>query len=309
MALALCAVSPAWGRVAPTAHQPHPAVVRVMAPESGGASYGSGTLVAIGGAYGLVVTNWHVIRDAGGPVSVIFPDGFRSTARVLRADRDWDLAALSIWRPKVEPVRIARQPPQPGEVLTIAGYGSGSYRAASGRCTQYVSPGGKHPFEMVELSTAARNGDSGGPIFNTQGELAGVLFGAAFGRTSGSYCGRVEQFLGPILADFQRLPENPTMIAGQPAAAGPVQRDPVQRDPIDVVAVRPQPRPTPRYDLAQLPPVEPSETPVAQVSAPPDSPSVLGPTRGEQIKTILAAIGVLALLFHGLRLFGAMQES
>ena len=284
-----------------------------MAPENGGASFGSGTLVAVGGEYGLVVTNWHVIRDAGGPVSVVFPDGFRSTARVLRADRDWDLAALSIWRPKVDPVRIARQPPRPGEVLTIAGYGSGSYRAASGRCTQYVSPGGKHPFEMVELSTAARNGDSGGPIFNTQGELAGVLFGTGFGRTSGSYCGRVEQFLGPILAHFQQLPENPTMIAAQPAARE------VQRDPIDVVAVRSQSRPIPRnpireepqprYDLAELPRIEPSQTPVVQVSASPDSPSVLGSTRGEQIKTILAAIGLLALLFHGLRLFGAMQES
>ena len=46
------------------------------------------------------------------------------------------------------------------------------------------------PVEMVELSAAARKGDSGGPILNSRGELAGVLFGAGFGRTTGSYCGR-----------------------------------------------------------------------------------------------------------------------
>ena len=32
---------------------------------------------------------------------------------------------------------------------------------------------------MLELSAAARDGDSGGPIFNSHGELAGVLFGAS----------------------------------------------------------------------------------------------------------------------------------
>jgi hypothetical protein len=48
---------------------------------------------------------------------------------------------------------------------------------------------------MVEVNVQARQGDSGGPIFNEQGELAGVLFGAGRGTTSGSYAGRVERFL------------------------------------------------------------------------------------------------------------------
>ena len=43
---------------------------------------------------GLVVTNWHVVRDATGQVEVVFPDGFRSAAKVLATDPDWDLAAL-----------------------------------------------------------------------------------------------------------------------------------------------------------------------------------------------------------------------
>ena len=147
-----------------------------MSPLADGAAFGSGTLVAVNRNCGLVVTNWHVVRDAAGQILVTFPDGFRSGATVLRADRDWDLAALVVWRPNAAPGGDLRQAPGPGDPLTIAGYGSGDYRTVSGRCTQYVAPGTNRPFEMVELSAAARNGDSGGPIFNSRGELAGRAF-------------------------------------------------------------------------------------------------------------------------------------
>ena len=196
--------------------QPHPAVVRVIAPELNGTSLGSGTLVAVGDDYGIVVTNWHVVRDATQPVIVVFPGGFRSLGRVLRTDRNWDLAAVAIDRPDVEPVALATDAPRTGDALTIAGYGAGTYRAATGRCTQYLSPGRRLPFEMVELSTAARQGDSGGPILNDRGELAGVLFGAGSGTTSGSYCLRVAEFLAPVLDDAGAARE-PVLVAARAA--------------------------------------------------------------------------------------------
>ena len=126
-----------------------------MSPLSDGAAFGSGTLVVVNRNCGLVVTNWHVVRDSTGQIVVTFPDGFRSGATVLRADRDWDLAALVVWRPNVAPVAISADAPRPGDPLTIAGYGSGDYRTASGRCTEYVAPGTNRPFEMVELSAGA----------------------------------------------------------------------------------------------------------------------------------------------------------
>ena len=69
----------------------------------------------------------------------------------------------------------------------------------SGRCTQYLAPGVDFPHEMVELAAEARQGDSGGPIFNQRGELAGVLFGSGPGYTSGSYGGRVLKFLATVV--------------------------------------------------------------------------------------------------------------
>ena len=296
---------------------PHPAVARVVVPERGGTSYGSGTLVDVNRDYGLVVTNWHVVRDAAGEVTVVFPDGFRSAARPLKVDADWDLAALVIWRPKSEPITIAARAPQPGDILTIAGYGRGSYRSATGRCTQYVAPGLRHPYEMVEVSVAARQGDSGGPIFNTQGELAGVLFGSGFGTTSGSYCGRVQGFLASLA---------PGLMQGDAPAVA--KSDPVgkPRGLTGVTAGRTSTPGSGRQVLAQASglyksadcpkSVKKSTDSAAKTASPRQiSPGetqvrgdtltwhdVAGTTVFEQTKTLLAMLGGFALLTQAMRM-------
>lgn len=178
-----------------TGHTPRPAVARIVAPEHGGTSLGSGVLVDVNRSQGLVLTNYHVIRDSRSAVLVQFPDGFQSAGTVIRWDEAWDLAAIVIWRPAATPVAIAAAPPVPGERLTIAGYGRGTYREESGPCTEYLSPGAGYPKEFVELRATARQGDSGGPIFNAEGNLAGVLFGQNDGRTLGSCSTRVRAFL------------------------------------------------------------------------------------------------------------------
>lgn len=326
------AVAIALSATAPAAQYPHPAVVRVMAAERGGTSYGSGALVAVNRTHGLVVTNWHVVRDAAGGILIAFPDGFRCRAVLLGTDRDWDLAALAVPRPRVQPIPLAGEAPRPGEVLTIAGYGSGWYRASAGRCIQYVSPGRNQPFEMVELSTQARLGDSGGPILNGRGELAGVLFGAALGRTTGSYCGRVRRFLSGVGDRFQRLPSGSTvtgstMIAQRPTPPPQQQQQP---QPAPLVALgatsssaSSAPSSGPAYqdrppvrELAELPmpTPQPTEAPTVTLVAPADEEPIaavepVGTGRFEQIKTVLAVIGIFAILFHGLRLLAAPQRS
>ncbi|MFM9059517.1 MAG: serine protease, partial [Planctomycetaceae bacterium] len=165
-----------------TGQPPHPAVARIISPEGGGTSMGSGVLVDVNGAQGLVLTNWHVVRDAKSAVLVQFPDGFQSAGTVVRTDEAWDLAAIVVWKPPATPVTLAAADPAPGERLTIAGFGRGAYREQTGPCTDYFSPGAGYPKEFVELDAAARQGDSGGAIFNERRELAGVLFGQSEGR-------------------------------------------------------------------------------------------------------------------------------
>ncbi|HUT13353.1 MAG TPA: serine protease [Thermoguttaceae bacterium] len=186
---------------------PRPAVVRISAAEGKATSYGSGSLVGLSEDYGLVLTNWHVVRDATGAIMVHFPDGVRAEARLLLTDRVWDLAALLISRPKVEPIPVAAKAPVKGDRLTIAGFGSGAYREATGKVVNFVSPGEKEPFEMLEVNVAARSGDSGGPIFNEDGQVAGVLFGSAGGSTNGSHCERVRWFVRRALAKRPSMAE------------------------------------------------------------------------------------------------------
>ncbi|MBA4107449.1 MAG: hypothetical protein C0485_17065 [Pirellula sp.] len=212
-----------------TSQQPHPAVARIVVPEGEATSYGSGTLVDVRGDYGLVVTNWHVVRDGAGEVEVIFPDGFRSKARPLKVDADWDLAALVIWRPPAAAVKLAATAPQPGEQLTICGYGSGNYRAATGRCTQYFAPKVELPQHLVELDVEARQGDSGGPIFNSRGELAGVLFGASEGTTLGSFGGRVENFLASLAPNIGSGTHGSAAIAHADAPQSALEADNINR--------------------------------------------------------------------------------
>jgi hypothetical protein len=196
----------------------HPAVARIIVPESGATAYGTGTLVDVRDKYGLVVTNWHVVSESHGVVEVVFPSGFRSHARPLKLDSDWDLAALVIWRPPIEPVKLASRPPHPGDPLTIHGYGQGQYRVATGRCTTYYAPRPNFPQEMVELDVEARQGDSGGPIFNEHGELAGVLFGAGQGTTLGSFAPRVGMFLATLAPDIGQAEDEALLaVADRPA--------------------------------------------------------------------------------------------
>ncbi|HEV2971646.1 MAG TPA: trypsin-like peptidase domain-containing protein [Pirellulales bacterium] len=336
---------------------PHPAVVRVISPERNGASLGSGTLVDVSEKHGLVITNWHVVKDAAGNVIVSFPDGFQTPGYVIKMDRDWDLAAVAIWRPRVQAVQIAAAIPQRGDPLAIAGYGSGNYRAQAGRCTQYLSPGAGMPYDIVEVSAAARHGDSGGPIFNARGELAGVLFGEGGGMTSGSASVRVRWFLASIGAgkpntlpttEFAKAPDAPmgstTSLPSPLAGAGPGVRgqnrlnssDPPPSPSGDLLVAVPAPQsvyppttsypttnaPAPTWPPSQPASSHPSADPFAQpprpvpaaISSAEPNPQpateqvswedIAGHTAGQQVKTLLAVLGVLMLLYQATRRLG-----
>jgi hypothetical protein len=316
--------------VPPTAPQIHPAVARIVAPGNNSMSFGSGTLIFATDDYGLVITNWHVINEATGQISVHFPNGFYSPATIQKVDRDWDLAILAIRRPpNVPPVSLANEPPRPGERLTIAGYGSGDYRAASGPCTQYVAPGMNFPFEMVEVAVSARQGDSGGPILNDKGELAGVLFGEGNGRTSGSYCGRVRWFLtsvapaaGSSATQLAAAPTELAPIAPRPiASAANVARQPPTSEPARLASLEsnwesseaaapqlPSAIAAPPNVTQTVPSTEP-EAVLASTQATSPSPhahvigwtDIAGESLGEQVKTVMAAVGVLAVILHVLK--------
>jgi len=246
-----------------TGQTPHPAVARIVAPENSGTSMGSGVLVDVNRSQGLVLTNWHVIRDSRSAVLVQFPDGFQSAGTVVRWDEPWDLAAIVNWKPNATPVSLASEKPALGEPLTIAGYGRGPFRTETGPCTQYLAPGSGYPMEFVELMATARQGDSGGAIFNGRGELAGVLFGQNDGRTIGSCSPRLRTFLASVgSSGFQALPiaefsQQPAIDRGLGTPARPMptrMASAIDADMADVVQRSTHvaaPQPSPNYIPAE----------------------------------------------------------
>ncbi len=170
------------------------AVVRIFADTRTGRNVGSGTLLEDG----RVLTCAHLFSASPGEIAVIFSDGSSHKGRVVSLDRTWDLALLCISQQR-QGVRIAAAAPKVGDRVQSCGYGrDGRYWCNQGRVLGYISPQGASSFETLEISGRARQGDSGGPIFNQRGELVAVLWGTNGRMVSGAYCGRIRRFLERI---------------------------------------------------------------------------------------------------------------
>jgi S1-C subfamily serine protease len=188
--------------VAAAATGPRPAVCRIECGAGPAKDCGTGVLVEARDGRARVLTAWHVVRDGRSAITLRWPDGTSGPARVVAWDSAWDLAVLSTAAPAAAPMPIAARPPAVGDRLTLAGYGPVpfTYREASGEVTQFLGPTGRYPQHMLEVRAAARQGDSGGPIFNSRGELVAVLWGSTGGLTCASHVTEIRRMLGQPVA-------------------------------------------------------------------------------------------------------------
>lgn len=149
-----------------------------------GDSAGSGCLVGVDESTGLVVTCHHLFTDGNfGPV-VTFPNGQRMPAQIVADDPTNDVTALAIARPNVQPVPLANYRPDKGEKLASAGYGSNSVLAVNYGMVDRHADMGDGTYASIRLTGTVRSGDSGGPVFNSRGELAAIIWG---GNDEGVY--------------------------------------------------------------------------------------------------------------------------
>jgi hypothetical protein len=160
---------------------------------------------------------------------------------VLKVDATWDCAVLELeGRPEgIEPAEMEWGDAamlHRGDRLESCGYGpDGRLAVNSGLFLGYrrstTRPAG--PDDWMVLSGHARGGDSGGPIFNRQGRVVGVLWGTDGSEVVGVQAGRVHVLLGEALPDgyeqkqiSQRTPTPPMAaplvpVAPLPWAGGP----------------------------------------------------------------------------------------
>lgn len=132
--------------------------------------FGSGVIVA---PEGIILTATHVSGGVGRPVSVVLSSGKRVRGRTLGVDARYDAAMVRIETPgPYDCVRLSGASPAKGDWVFALGH-PGGYDAARGSVLRLgkvidVAEG------KIQTDCKLIGGDSGGPLFNMQGELIGI---------------------------------------------------------------------------------------------------------------------------------------
>jgi putative serine protease PepD len=155
------------------------AVVEVHASNGGGgAATGSGFVID---KQGHIVTNQHVVSGAES-VSVEFSDGSEVEAEIVGTDPSTDIAVLDVNRPAAQLTTVSFASEgslEVGDPVVAIGSPFGldgtlttGVISALGR--EIRSPNGFTIENAVQTDAALNNGNSGGPVLDTQGRVVGV---------------------------------------------------------------------------------------------------------------------------------------
>jgi len=140
------------------------------------ASAGSGFIIT---ADGYIVTNYHVI-DSASTVKVTLYDGTTYDAKIVGGDEDYDIAVLKIEATGLKAVTFGDSSKlQVGEDIAAIGnpLGELTFSMSEGIVSSVdraINVDGT-PFNMIQVSAAINPGNSGGPLFNTYGEVVGIV--------------------------------------------------------------------------------------------------------------------------------------
>ncbi len=154
-----------------------------QAPERRGS--GSGFII---GADGRILTNAHVVKDAD-EILVTLSDNREFKAKVLGADERTDVALIEIEAKDLPTVRMGNSDQlEVGEwVLAIGAPFGMSYTATQGIVSATERQLREQYVPFIQTDAAVNPGNSGGPLFNSRGEVIGINSQILSG--SGGYMG------------------------------------------------------------------------------------------------------------------------
>jgi serine protease Do len=149
--------------------------------QRGGGGNGAPTMMGEGSGFivspdGIILTNAHVVRDAD-EVTVKLQDRREYRAKVLGSDPKTDVAVLKIDAKNLPVVPLgSTRNLQVGEwVLAIGSpYGLESTVTAGVVSAKGRSLPGENGPQFIQTDVAVNPGNSGGPLFNTRGEVVGI---------------------------------------------------------------------------------------------------------------------------------------
>lgn len=186
----------------------NPAIVRVGDRYGSATSYGSGTIVSRRGGVAYIVTCWHTFRDSGGRGrALVWAAGRQYDAAMVCVDELWDVALLKIADPGIRPLPLSDATPARGQQIWLAGFGGGRYRHAAGQLAGFAAPDrAGSAFELMTVSTGARQGDSGGPMIGVRGRVVGIISATDGRSTYGCCLPRLRRILRAVLPPYPNRP-------------------------------------------------------------------------------------------------------
>jgi S1-C subfamily serine protease len=132
-----------------------------------GDTQGSGFLAS---SDGYVITDRHVIGEAK-YVKVRWPDGVEGLGEVVRSDKTRDVALIKTDPRGRQPLRIRKEPLQPGD--TVFAIGSPLGQKFEGTVTRGVVSAYRtfSGLNFIQSDVAVNPGSSGGPLLDDKGEV------------------------------------------------------------------------------------------------------------------------------------------
>lgn len=133
---------------------------------------------------GYIITNYHVVEtadQAGLPITVVLYDGTEYEAQIVGREDVNDLAVLKIEATGLTPVTVGDSDAiQVGDEIYAVGnpLGELEFSMSTGHVSaldRVISTEEAEDIPMFQLDAAVNPGNSGGPVYNTRGEVIGVV--------------------------------------------------------------------------------------------------------------------------------------
>ncbi|MHA7179020.1 MarP family serine protease [Arthrobacter sp. MDB2-24] len=191
-------------------------VVRITgtAYQCGQNQTGSGFVVAPG----RVITNAHVVAGVNEPV-VEVPGGGALPGRVVQLDMARDIAVIAVDDLEAAPLPLGDELAN-GTTAAFAGYPAGGPYRIQPASVQGLSPvlvnniygADPQPLQVYSLAANVQQGNSGGPLLDLQGRVAGVVFAKSTADAPVGYALSLEE-LRPVAESAAGLSDS--VSAGQ----------------------------------------------------------------------------------------------